>query len=55
MARYKKNEFSQNLLIPISLQEQIMPGSLEEAIQGKRQVNPTLKKAFGFSAIKMGI
>lgn len=33
MARYKKNEFSQNLLIPISLQEQIMPGSLEEAIQ----------------------
>jgi hypothetical protein len=33
MARYKKNEFSQNLLIPILLQEQIMPGSLEEAIQ----------------------
>lgn len=33
MARYKKNEFSQNLLIPISLQEQIMPNSLEEAIQ----------------------
>lgn len=33
MARYKKNEFSQNLLIPISLQEQILPGSLEEAIQ----------------------
>lgn len=33
MARYKKNEFSQNLLIPISLQEQIMSGSLEEAIQ----------------------
>ncbi len=32
MARYKKNEFSQNLLIPISLQEQIMPGSLEYAI-----------------------
>ncbi len=33
MARYKKNEFLQNLLIPISLQEQIMAGSLEEAIQ----------------------
>jgi transposase len=32
MARYKKNEFAQNLLIPISLQEQIMPGSLEYAI-----------------------
>lgn len=33
MARYKRNEFSQNLLIPISLQEQILPCSLEEAIQ----------------------
>jgi transposase len=32
MARYKPNEFSQNLLIPISLQEQIIPGSLEYAI-----------------------
>ncbi len=32
MAKYKKNEFAQNLLIPISLNEQIMPGSLEEAI-----------------------
>ena len=32
MARYQKNEFAQNLLIPISLQEQIMPGSLEYAI-----------------------
>jgi transposase len=32
MARYKKNEFAQNLLIPVSLNEQIMPGSLEEAI-----------------------
>jgi len=32
MARYKPNEFAQNLLIPISLQEQIMPGSLEYAI-----------------------
>ena len=26
MARYKKNEFAQNLLIPISLQEQISAG-----------------------------
>jgi hypothetical protein len=32
MARYKPNEFAQNLLIPIALQEQIMPGSLEYAI-----------------------
>ena len=32
MARYKPNEFAQNLLIPISLQEQVMPGSLEYAI-----------------------
>ena len=32
MARYKPNEFAQNLLITISLQEQIMPGSLEYAI-----------------------
>lgn len=32
MPRYKPNEFAQNLLIPISLQEQIMPGSLEYAI-----------------------
>ena len=32
MARYKPNEFAQNLLIPISLKEQIMPGSLEYAI-----------------------
>ena len=32
MARYKKNEFAQNMLIPISFQEQIMPGSLEYAI-----------------------
>src|SRR5512136_1345910 len=32
MARYKPNELSQDLLIPISLQEQIMPGSLEYAI-----------------------
>jgi transposase len=32
MARYKPNEFAQNLLIPISLQEQIIPGSLEYAI-----------------------
>src|SRR5512136_3093131 len=32
MARYKPNEFAQNLLMPISLQEQIMPGSLEYAI-----------------------
>jgi len=32
MARYKPNEIAQNLLIPISLQEQIMPGSLEYAI-----------------------
>ncbi len=32
MARYKKNEFAQNLLIPISLQEQILPGSLEYTI-----------------------
>jgi len=29
----RRTKFSQNLLIPISLQEQIMPGSLEEAIQ----------------------
>ncbi len=32
MARYKPNEFAHNLLIPISLQEQLMPGSLEYTI-----------------------
>ena len=32
MARYKPNEFAQDMLIPVSLKEQIMPGSLEYAI-----------------------
>ncbi len=32
MAKYKKYDYSQNVLIPISLEEQLMPGTLEFAI-----------------------
>src|SRR5210317_670346 len=32
MARYKPYDYSQSLLIPVSLQEQLMPGTLEFAI-----------------------
>ena len=32
MAKYKKYDYSQSLLIPVSLQEQLMPGTLEFAI-----------------------
>src|SRR5210317_156549 len=32
MAKYKPYDYSQSLLIPVSLQEQLMPGTLEFAI-----------------------
>jgi len=32
MAKYKKYDYSQNLLIPVSLEDQLMPGTLEFAI-----------------------
>jgi transposase len=32
MAKYKKYDYSQNVLIPVSLEEQLMPGTLEFAI-----------------------
>ena len=32
MAKYKKYDYSQNLLIPVRLEEQLMPGTLEFAI-----------------------
>jgi len=32
MARYRPDEFHQSMLIPVSLEEQLMPGTLEYAI-----------------------
>jgi transposase len=32
MAKYKRYDYSQNILIPVSLEEQLMPGTLEFAI-----------------------
>ena len=32
MAKYKNYDYSQSLLIPVSLEEQLMPGTLEFAI-----------------------
>ena len=32
MARYKSYDYSQDVLIPVSLEEQLMPGTLEFAI-----------------------
>ncbi len=32
MARYKSYDYSQGVLIPVSLEEQLMPGTLEFAI-----------------------
>ena len=32
MARYKSYDYSQDVLIPVSLKEQLMPGTLEFAI-----------------------
>jgi len=32
MAKYKKYDYSQDLLIPVNLDEQLMPGTLEFAI-----------------------
>jgi len=32
MAKYKPYDYSQNVLIPVSLEEQLMPGTLEFAI-----------------------
>ena len=32
MAKYKTYDYSQSLLIPVSLQDQLMPGTLEFAI-----------------------
>jgi transposase len=32
MARYKRNDYDQMLLVPVSLQEQLVPGTLEYAI-----------------------
>ena len=32
MAKYKTYDYSQSLLIPVSLKEQLMPGTLEFAI-----------------------
>jgi transposase len=32
MAKYKRYDYSQSMLIPVSLEEQLMPGTLEFAI-----------------------
>ena len=32
MAKYKRYDYSQSVLIPVSLEEQLMPGTLEFAI-----------------------
>ena len=32
MAKYKRYDYSQRILIPVSLEEQLMPGTLEFAI-----------------------
>ena len=32
MAKYKRYDYSQSVLIPVSLQEQLVPGTLEFAI-----------------------
>ena len=32
MAKYNKYDYSQNVLIPVSLEEKLMPGTLEFAI-----------------------
>ena len=33
MAKFKKYDYSQKLFLPVSLEEQLMPGTLEFAIQ----------------------
>ena len=33
MAKYKSYDYSQSVLIPVSLEEQLIPGTLEFAIQ----------------------
>jgi transposase len=33
MAKYKRYDYSQNVLIPVSLEDQLMPGTLEFAVQ----------------------
>ena len=32
MAKYKRYDYSQSVLVPVSLEEQLMPGTLEFAI-----------------------
>jgi hypothetical protein len=32
MAKYKRYDYSQSMLIPVSFEEQLMPGTLEFAI-----------------------
>jgi hypothetical protein len=32
MAKYKRYDYKQSLMIPVSLEEQLMPGTLEFAI-----------------------
>ena len=32
MAKYKRYDYSQNVLIPVSLEDQLMPGTLEFAV-----------------------
>jgi len=33
MAKYKHYDYAQNVLVPVSLEDQIVPGTLEFAIQ----------------------
>jgi hypothetical protein len=35
MAKYKRYDYSQSVLIPVSLEEQLVPGTLEFAIHTK--------------------
>jgi hypothetical protein len=38
MAKYRRYDYSQSVLIPVSLQEQLVPGTLEFAIHTGQQI-----------------
>jgi hypothetical protein len=45
MAKYKRYDYSQLVLIPVSLKEQLVPGTLQAGV-GPRQVIDIANKVF---------
>ena len=51
MAKYRRYDYSQSMLIPVFFEEQLMPGTLEFAIHTLVQTRMDIEKIMNYAAV----